>query len=74
MWFMLLWPIFMWGGGKMKKVRSSKDMKVKRKMDASRPSVKSGVYSSPKPIKTVLPSKVSSKLDDEYTIEQIRLE
>lgn len=58
----------------MKTVRSSKQMKVKRKMDASRPSVKSGVYSNPKPVKTILPSKIGNTLDDEYTIEQIKLE
>lgn len=57
----------------MAKVRSSKDMKVKRKNDASRPSVKSGIYGNPKPIRTELPSRIGTKLD-EYKIEEIKLE
>lgn len=48
-------------------------MKVKRKNDASRPSVKSGIYSNPKPERIKLPEKIGTTLDDEFTIEQIKL-
>ncbi len=57
----------------MKKVRSSKDMKVKRKMDASRPTTKSGIYGNPKPVRIKLPAHIGSTLDD-FDIEEIRLE
>ena len=58
----------------MKKVSSSKQMKVKRKMDASRPTYKSGVYKNTKPVRTKLPEKIGTTLDNNYEIEQIKLE
>ena len=70
---MYLWSSYLWRLLIMKKVRSPKDMKVKRKNDASRPSVKSGIYSNPKPERTKLPEKVGTTLDDEFTIELIKL-
>lgn len=57
----------------MKKVSSPKQIKVKRKMDASRPTCKSGVYKNTKPVRTKLPEKIGTTLD-EYEIEQIKLE
>lgn len=57
----------------MKKVSSSKQMKVKRKSDASRPTYKSGIYKNIKPVKTELPKKIGTTLDN-YEIEQIKLE
>lgn len=57
----------------MKKVKSTKDIRVKRKMDASRPTYKSGIYKNPKPVRTKLPEKIGTTLDD-FEIEQIKLE
>ena len=58
----------------MKKVTSSKtNLRVKRKMDSSRPTYKSGVYKNTKPVRTELPEKIGTTLDN-YNIEQIKLE
>ncbi len=57
----------------MKKVRSPKEIKVKRSMDSSRPSYKSGIYDNPKPVKKQIPGKIGSALD-EFKIEEIKLE
>lgn len=56
----------------MKKVRSSSQMKVKRKNDVSRPSTVSGIGSIPKPVRTVLPPKFGSTLD-KFNVEEIKL-
>ena len=57
----------------MKKVASPKQIKVKRKMDSSRPTYKDGVYKKTKPVRTKLPEKIGTTLDN-YEIEQIKLE
>ena len=57
----------------MKKVKSPREIKVKRKNDMSRPSYKSGVYGNPKPVRTKLPGRIGSTLDD-YSIEEIKLD
>lgn len=57
----------------MKKVASPKQIKVKRKLDASRPTYKSGIYKNIKPIRNKLPEKIGTTLDN-YEIEQIKLE
>lgn len=57
----------------MKKVTSPKQIRVRRKMDASRPTYKSGVYKNTKPVRTRLPEKIGTTLDN-YEIEQIKLE
>ena len=56
----------------MKKVRSSSQMRVKRKNDVSRPNTVSGISSNPKPIRTKLPPKFGSTLD-KFNIEEIKL-
>ena len=57
----------------MNKVRSPKQIKVKRKMDVSRPSYSSGAFKNKKSTITKLPGRIGSTLDN-LEIEEIKLE
>lgn len=56
----------------MKKVRSAKDLKVKKRSESVR-STKVNVLSNPKPVRAKKPEVIGSSLD-EYKIEEIKLE